>query len=477
MLHNSSTGHFMEITDYYGSNVSRFSMSHVDFSIILLSPLHYIFPSAFFLVVFQRLIFFVTSLVLFYTCRKLKFNYIESISVSLLVFLMPISGFNLVNASFHPLIFSLLLVPTIYLLSFSKKRLTNKRKIAIFLLYLITLFSKEELGLVLALFSIFMLFKFKKDRVFFLMMGFLSFIWSLVAIFYIIPLYDYQRSASLDSFLNNLNISSNEIQLEQNDDNYFLYRYRALGSSYSEIIKNSLLNPLLFAQPFLQKESLKTTLQVYSPVFFVTLVNPPLFFASLVEIGIHGLSGSEEIFSIENHRLTILIPLLLISVIEFVLFLKRRNKLIPQAFVVFLLIYNIAFSLFVKSPLLFLTFDKIKSVFIHKVLAVDFSDTRIQEISDNDCARNVLALIPGDASVSSPQMLGAFTSDRRVNALFPSAIDRVDYVIIDIKEKKISNNLGIDSTLLLSKGLEKINNDSHKIIYSCNRFTLVKRVN
>lgn len=200
MLHNSSQGNFMEITDYYGSNVSSFSMSHVDFSIMLLIPFHYIFSDAFFLVVFQRILFFATSLIFFVICRKLKYSLFESMIISLLVFLMPISGFNLINASFHPLIFSLFFVPLVYLFATRRAQILRFDKVIILVSFLIILFSKEELGLVMACFSLFLIFKRKKYYKFFATLFTISLFWSLFSIFYLIPLFNYPKNYFASKF-------------------------------------------------------------------------------------------------------------------------------------------------------------------------------------------------------------------------------------------------------------------------------------
>ena len=77
-------GQFMYLTDYFGSNVPRWSMSHVDPILVVFIPLFFIFPHPLTLVFAQNLLFILASLFIY------KISELKTKNKFLYLFLLPI---------------------------------------------------------------------------------------------------------------------------------------------------------------------------------------------------------------------------------------------------------------------------------------------------------------------------------------------------------------------------------------------------
>jgi uncharacterized membrane protein len=112
----SLKGKFMYLTDYFGSNVPRWSMSHIDPILVLFIPFFYLVPEPLTLVVLQNLLiilgaFFIYEIALLKTSNKLF-----SLLISLAYLSYPALGFVISWTGYHgvsPAIFFFLWFPKI----------------------------------------------------------------------------------------------------------------------------------------------------------------------------------------------------------------------------------------------------------------------------------------------------------------------------------------------------------------------------
>src|SRR3990167_2056307 len=56
MVWNSSRGHFMEVTDQFGTNMPRWGMSHVDPILLIFVPVYWIYAHPMIMVFIQQII-------------------------------------------------------------------------------------------------------------------------------------------------------------------------------------------------------------------------------------------------------------------------------------------------------------------------------------------------------------------------------------------------------------------------------------
>lgn len=475
MVYNSSRGHFMRITDEFGGDASRFSMSHVDPSLLIFVPIYWFYADAAVLVVATCLVFYVSSLLLYFIARKEGLSPVNSSLFAILIYLLPISGYIIVWTAFHPL---LLAIPSILGIYYwfqvtDKKKLTPNGLIVLILLFVMFLLSKEELGLVFAFLSPYLIKKFPDFRKLLMVFGVIGLFWSFTAFVFIIPRYSDVRAQHTLEFLDYIDKSVGKSKLEAlSGENFFLVRYNHLGTSYKEISLNILKNPYSAIQPLFSEESASTHLSLFGPTLFSIFIFPLLILGILPEILIHGLAGESGIYSIENHRLAILIPILLFGVLDSVKLLSKYYKHLGAIFLALVLTVALVFSLQTKNPLIYPLLLKFQSIVNAKEDKVEW-----KYVLNSDCADFILSDIPPSAKVSVPQPLGAHTSSREYNALFPTGLNKSDVIVVDVLERKVTDFLDLDISSTYKSMEVFLNSTNVSLKKACNRLILVEKNN
>lgn len=495
MLYNSSRGHFMLITDYFGDNTPRWSMSHVDPSLLIFIPISLLYSDASILLYAQTFTFTLSAFLVYLIARKENLPVLHSAILGLLIFLMPISGYILIWTTFHSLVLaipSLLLV--YYLLQHYPKKDTNinilkkpisKQKIILSLIYfsvLMILTSKEELGIVLACFLPF-LYKNFKERVnlkrHFIIIGIVSVVWSLFCFFYLIPSFSSTRSSSLNSFVEYVGIENTEKFENIDSENYFLYRYQQFGDSYTEIAQTILFKPWLVLPVVFNKDTLSTLNNLLMPTGYSIFATPYLLIAALPEISIHMLSGTADVFSITNHRLAINIPILVLSALFLTKRLYKKKVIYSTYFLLSLVFLNIFFAFTTKNPLLYPLFDRVtkKIVFYTIPAFADNSKSKPEFYSTirKECADYVVAYLKDYQKVSVPQPLGAKTSNKYYNALFPAGMDEANVVVTDIYARKLVDFLDVDTEYNKKAVKNFVQLNPVTINLACDRFAVLEK--
>lgn len=479
MVSNTKNGRFMELTDQFGSNMPRWGMSHVDPIVLLFVPIFFIYEHPMILVFFQQILIYSAIFPLFLlTYIKTKSRILGTLVV-LAYLLYPANGFSVVWTGFHGISFvAPLFAWFVYFLEKNAflARDNLRLKIIYWLFIVVLLSGKEEIGAILALYSIFIYFKNKKLAIytFFVTLG-----WTLICFLYIIPKYSDLRSLSIDRFVEEVGVEKVNIE-NAKGANFFLMRYSYLGSSYGEIAKNAIFKPNLVIEKSLTKDKMNALNNLFGPLGYFVVLNP-IWLISLPDILIVFLS-SDEIFEISNHRIAFVIITLFISYVYFLGFLNSRLKLkqknqvlVFYAFLVILL--NFYFSSTTRNPMYISMKSFVFEKIVAKVFAAGSEDLQIGDIRRGKIPRNnkfcydkMYSFIEKyDPNIyTGPDYLGAHASLRYVNALFPSRITDSDLVIADVFETKAVDPLDLDEWIFNKEAMRKmIDAKRYRHIESC----------
>lgn len=495
----SLRGQFMYLTDYFGSNVPRWSMSHVDPILALFLPFYYFFPEPLTLV-FAQNILVVFAAFFIYEIAKLKTgNKTFSLFITLSYLSYPPLGFLVSWTGYHgvtPAIFFFLW----FFYLFEKYRTENKQLkfinyFYLTLLALITMFGKEQIALyfIVTGFYIFISSNYKKYAVF---LTSLSIVWFITAFFIIIPHFASYRIASFENFLNEFQISKSEVP-NIYSENYFLSRYSEFGDSYLEIATIMVLNPIKTSAIFISGDKLENLKLTYGPVLFTPILAPLIFLISFPDLLINysttqGGIGTSEIY---NHRISMIVPVVFLAVIYGFGFLskflkhfiyEKYVKIVLIIFSISILTSNVYFSVYVgeKNPLYAWiieavnkrVFAKTDDKFYNKNLK--FGEVvRLSPLDQNDreCVRKIVDSIPPLVSVSGPDFMGSHLSKRETYAIFPAGSSKADYVIIDIFSRKLQRILELDYSLNKDFTSNALGSDEYYLDKICANLIVLKR--
>ncbi|MEK7594974.1 MAG: DUF2079 domain-containing protein [Patescibacteria group bacterium] len=507
MVYNSSRGNFMEVTDYFGGNMPRWGMSHVDPFLLIFVPFYAFFPDARVLIVGQLVLVIFSSVLLYFIGLTVINSKAVSALVAISYLLYPALGYLLAWTGFH----GVTAVIPFFLLAFLsyeqmyKNQRFTLRGLSIFCISLfLTMMGKEELSLVLAFYGLFIYFMRKDKRIGGLLFIF-GLIWFSIAFFVLIPSAAKYRIDSYQTFVRSVGI---ELDPERDvlKPNYFLSRYDRFGDSYSEVLLSIATNPKLVGEVFFSGDKKENFTMTFNPVLYLPFIYLPTFLISVPEFVINYLTtsggiGTSEIY---NHRISMIIPILFISVFfsikllqDFLrLFLKRSQKFVFIAglIVAFALLFaNYYYSRKYQNPIVLWFVQSIERRFAmiplafaaslekpqdsEKMVFDEGSKIRLKmlEMKDTKCLDDVVSLVPPEVSVSAPDYLGAHFSTRRINALFPSNFNTSDYIVVDLFSKKVSTILGVNESLVSRVVGEVLKNPNYELIFSCSNVFVFKK--
>lgn len=511
-------GKFMYLTDYFGSNVPRWSMSHIDPLLALFSPIFAIFPHPLTLVISQLFIV-VFSSVLIYAIAKLELK--SKLAACLLGFaylLYPSMGFINGTMGFHAVTAAIpFFLGAFYLFEkmYSENSFTKKGIIGFWILLVLTMAGKEQIPLYICIWGVFILFfrsmgaggfKLKKEwfRDFFkqktarigLSMSVVGFAWFVTAFFIIIPKNSHYRVDSYNRFLDSIGVeinASSDVTME----NYFLGRYNDFGNSYSEIIKNMIVNNDRLIRIFFSGDRLDSLNRTFRPVSYLPFANPAMLLISAPDFLINYLVTEEGlgVEDIENHRISMIIPVLFISTIYAISMLTGiANDIFPkikkykEVFVVLLsvLVLFSCFDTTVKynNPL-YLWFNQ---AVMRRVSAdLNLGDKNLSnlevgdvvklpdlDLKDVKCADAIISLIPENASVSGPDNLGDHMSMRETYAIFPALWNKADFVIVDVQSRKLLGILGLNQNIIKDLTESLVSTEKYDLVMACGNLYLFK---
>lgn len=516
MVWNTLHGRFMYLTDYFGANVPRWSMSHVDPILLLSVPFFALFPHPLTLVFVEIFTVLFSSILIFKIAELELKNKYAAFLISLSFLFYPALGYLTAKNGYHGVTAAIpFFIGAFYFLEkmYYAQNFSRKNLFFFWLFSILCMAGKEQIPLYFLLLAFFIvLFRAKnwnlKDILFknAAILGVVSLLWFFVAFFVIIPAYAHYRQDGYLKFTQSVGVnpdSTNDVDLP----NYFLSRYEAFGSSYSQIAINIILNPELAVRVFLGGDKLENLNQTMFPVLYLSLLAPQTFIMAVPDLMMNYLTSAGGIGTAEitNHRISMIIPVIFLSLIFSIGsisgFLKkfsilRKNRYLSHGIVVtslslLILIFSVYSSFKFNNPVVLWVRDAaVKRVPIFKAEAktdlsiknngalkqYDIVKTTALEYKDRECARAIVKMIPDNASVSGPDYLGAHLSMRETYAIFPALYNEADYVIVDVFSKKLLTILNIETDLTKDIITKLINNENYELVTSCSNLFLYKRV-
>lgn len=492
-------GKFMYLTDYFGSNVPRWSMSHIDPILAIFVPIYFIFPHPLTLVFAQDVLLVLAAFFIFEISLLKTSNKIFSLFISLSYLSFPALGFVLSWTGFHgvsPAIFFFLwfwyLVEKYQSLNL---KLGIKNYLYLFMLFIVTLAGKEQISLYFIVLGVYLFFtsRYKKLATF---ISLFSILWFITCFFVIIPYFAKYRIESFENFINELGINKADAP-NIYSSNYFLARYSEFGSSYSEIIKNMILNPVLTASIFISGDKLNNLQLTFGPLLYLSFLSPLVLLISGPDLLINyatsqGGIGTSEIY---NHRISMIIPVLFLSVIYGISFFSNflKNIVIEKYIKIFISIIGITiylntmyYSLYVgaKNPIFAWIQEAIsRRVLAKSELSVFNQNLKVGEISritpldqnDRECLRRIVESIPPLVSVSGPDLIGSHLSQRETYSIFPAGKSSADFVIIDINSKKLLRILELDYSLGQNYISDAYSSEDYTLNFVCGNLIVLKK--
>lgn len=485
MVWNTSRGRFMEVTDQFGTNMPRWGMSHVDPILIIFSPIYWVYEHPMILVFFQHIVIVSAVLPIYLLCvRKFK-SRMSAVFVVMTYLMYPALGFTLVWTGYHGISFvAPLFIWLVWVLERPKINMS-----AYWLLIIIMLLGKEEVGAILAIYSLFIYSKNKKLAI---QTFLISFSWFIIAFFIIIPAYSDLRIQSISTFTDKTSIVGVNPS-DVGEDNFFIHRYDYLGKTYPQMLKNVFLNPKLMLEVAFTKDKLIAINNLVGPLGYLVLI-VPVWIVSIPDLAIVLLS-KDEIFDISNHRIAFVISALFISYIYFLarykLFDRKVLHISYRLILSFLvMVLSVYFSSVTNNPIYVSGESFLKTKIVSKVFS---SSENLQESSiynfgferraqvprnDNECLRDMSSLIDSKNPniYTGPDYLGAHSSNRLVNALYPSRYWDADLVLVDLFETKTTGPLASSGWAFNKESLRRLlENSEYMHIYSCGKISAFER--
>lgn len=523
MVWNTLRGRVMYLTDYFGSNVPRWSMSHVDPILLLFVPVFAIFPHPMTLAYAQLVLVILSALLIFEIARTELKSKLAACLFSFAYLLYPSMGFINGTMGFHGVTAAVpFFLGAFYLFErmYKENNFSTKKIVLFWVLLVITMAGKEQVPLYIIMWGLFILLfrtnagegvalKFKLTKEWLnsflkiksarigLSMVVVGIVWFSIAFFVIIPKYAPLRTESYKKFVESINVtfvSNSDVTLP----NYFLSRYGEFGSTYKEVVINMLLNHRKAIKVFLSGDRIENLNRTFAPVSYLPLANPFMLLISAPDFAINYMTTSEGLGTedIENHRISMIIPILFVSSIYAVSFLASLFKEIFPKYkganmvVIAVLSGSVLFSCLKTSSdynnPMYLWFNQAikKRVFAkYDQELIKNSDLKIGtvvklpdlDVKDYACAKAIVEMIPDGASVSGPDNLGTQLSMRETYAIYPSLWNSADYVIVDVLSRKLLAILQLNTNIVRDVTKNVIANKNYKLILGCGNLFLFQK--
>jgi uncharacterized membrane protein len=504
MVWNTLHGRFLYLTDYFGSNVPRWSMSHVDPILLLFVPIFAVFQHPLTLV-FSQVFLVLSSCFIIFKIGVLELkSKTASLLISLSYLFYPAIGYITAQTGFHGVTAVIpFFLGAFYLFEkmYRENNYSKRNLILFWLLLVLTMSGKEQLPLYVLMFAIFILIfrRTELTKKLAISVGMVSMSWFILAFFVIIPGNAHYRIESYQKFAQTLNIE-NAVTRDVENSNYFISRYEAFGDSYLDIAFNILADPQKAVRVFFGGEKVKNFTRTFEPVLYLPFVYPQILMLSLPDFLINYLTSAGGIGTaeIENHRVSMIIPVLFISIVYAIGFLgvlagKKSAKAVKAVQIVIsvcLLLVSVRTTFSYNNPVylwlnqslnkrfsiipVFAKFDrellKGENLQIGSVYRVSYLENK-----DVECANKVVQMIPDNASVSGPDYLGAHLSMRETYAIFPALYNEADYVIVDVFSRKIFTILEIETSALKDVVESLLKSKNYELLTGCGNLFVFKK--
>jgi len=502
MVWNTLHGRFLYLTNYFGTNMPRWGMSHVDPILILFVPIFFFFQSPLTLVFSQLILVTATSYLLFKLAELKLQSSFSAFLIGLSYLFYPALGFLTARTGFHGVsvaIFFFVAAFYVFERMHEHKSFTKWGMVLFWVLLIITMSGKEQIPAYTFFLGLFVWLYRGKKKLGIWISG-VSLIWFVMAFFVIIPAFAHYRVEGYKSFADSLNIDQ-DYSNDVTSSNYFLARYGEFGDTYLEVMVGMATHPTQVVRVFFGGDRVKNFKETLLPVAFLPFVYPATFIMALPDFLINYLTtaggiGTSEIY---NHRVSMVIPVVFISVIFAIKFLSLQlSELLPKipfkiavvAFSAVLLGFNIYTSFAFNNPVYLWVDQAVRKRIVKPAFAktldedVDFDSLEVGAVSrfsqlenkDRECALRVVEMIPEGVSVSGPDYLGAHLSMRETYAIFPSLYNKADYVIVDVFSQKIMRILDSDVSLIRDVVARIMKDPNYKLDMACGNLFVFKKI-
>lgn len=501
MVWNASQGNGLYLTDYFGTNLPRWSMSHVDPILYIFVPLFWVFPHALTLVFSQLALVIFSSLLIYKIALQQLDSKFAAFLLGFAYLINPSIGYLTAWTGFHGVTAVIpFFLAAFYVFEHMYKTgvYSTKLKVVFWLFLILTMMGKEQIPLYIFIYGIFiLLFRANQNtKKIGISMLIVSAIWFCYAFFILIPKYADVRVQGYEEFAQLLDITDSTVR-DVALPNYFLNRYEEFGTSYFEVAKNILLSPKDALRIFFGGDKVENFRRTFEPLAFLSFAYPALLALALPDLAINFLTSADGIGTSEitNHRISMIIPVLFISAIFGIKYLANldNKKIKRSAIVSFLALCLFGFSSYtthyynnpvylwlnqaVHNRVIKKVFAKTDPQVISKQLKVgDVVTLSELEDKDRECALKIVQLIPAGASVSGPDSLGAHLALRETYAIFPSLYTTADYVIVDVFAQKIIRILDLDVEIIGNVVEDLIRDENYKLSLGCGNYFVFKNV-
>ncbi len=504
MVWNTLHGRMLYLTDYFGSNVPRWSMSHVDPILLLFVPIFAFFQSPLTLVISQVILLLLSSVFVYLIADLELKSKLSALLLGLAFLFYPAVGYLTATTGFHGVTVAVpFFIASFYVFEkmYREDKFTRRNLIIFWILLVITMSGKEELPLYIFIMAIFILLLRRNYQTIRLAVSMMivSSVWFVLAFFVIIPAYAHYRVESFNKFSQTLGITDSNTR-DVSLDNYFLGRYDAFGASYTEIALNMITDPQKVVRVIFTGDRLNHFSRTFTPMLYLPLVYPLILIIAAPDILINYLTTASGIGTaeIENHRISMIIPVLFISTIYAIGFLSglwKTRKRLAHLTLLFL-----SFAVFSANVITAFSYDNPVYLWLNQAINKRFSfipvyakfdrgpalapDLKVGTLlkvsylddKDIECANKVVRTIPDGASVSGPDSLGDHLSLRETYAVFPALYNSADYVIMDVFSRKLFTILNLDTGLVREVVYNMIKDPNYELQIACGNLFVFKRV-
>ncbi|MDO8610205.1 MAG: DUF2079 domain-containing protein [bacterium] len=422
---------FLEMTNTEGPEQIKRMAIHNDLLLGLISPLYFIYAGPETLLVLQTIILGLGALAVFgiakYVFKKLTINLTFQELLALIfsfAYLMytPMQRANIYD--FHSVTFA-----TSFLL-FMFYFWLQKKYIRSILFFILSLLTKEQLGLTTMIFGFMVLYKlfyldsvnyFQKwtktkliigisnihkkifhtkwqNYIYPLVIIILSIVWVYISFSYIIPFYRGGRHFALDY-------------------------YGEFGNSAPSIIIGFFKNPMILGKYIFHIDTIRYFIFLLGPLAFLSFMSPMFLLIALPEFAINLLSSSWNMRNIIYHYTSVIQPFVFISAIygtKKLLEIKQNRfnlkKIIPLVLICTVLIFQ-----YFKGPLPFMKEQNIHPIYYPQKAAKEV--TFWAGILKDDSIK-----------ISTTGQLAPIFSSRRYFYQFSKWYEKADYVVIRLEE-------------------------------------------
>lgn len=433
---------FLEMTNPHGFDQVKRMAVHNDALLAFISPLYFIYSGPETLLILQSVMLGLGAILVYLLGRHIfrgesNERLVAFFFAAAYLFYPPLQLSN--HFDFHAVVLATPLLLGVYYFFIKKNYLASSVCMALALL------SKEQVGLTLFFFGIFMFLQTRKAALkekkklilFSLLTSCISIVWFALSMKVIIP---YFRSES----------------------HFALKYFGDFGDSAGSIFTGLIKNPTLILQYIFRKDTYEYLYQVLGPLGFLSLLSPLHLFIALPEFAINLISKSGAMRNIYFHYTAVLTPFIFISGLyglKRFLSLFKDGRNYTWFFIALLTFFPLYFS-YTYSPLPY-SLKKEVAPFIGRTTQ-EQTDAYIWQRELSDPTLKIMAT----------GHLGPLFASRRYFYNFSKHYYLADYVVLSVEEAY--NSFEGDKVRVAYEELQK--DVRFSLIYKNNNFEVYKKI-